>query len=81
MDATTNVAHGGPYDRGRADAHLNRKPDPHKYPLGTYNGERVVLTCPKEIAAYFAGYLDHTTIDSSSSKDSNSLDSNDHKTK
>ena len=51
--------HGGPYDRGRADAYYGRKPDPHKYPLGTYNGERVVLSCPREIAEYFAGYLDH----------------------
>ena len=52
-------SHGGPYDRGRADAYHFRKPDPHKYPLGTYNGERVVLSCPSEIAQYFAGYLDH----------------------
>lgn len=48
--------HGGPYDRGSADAYYGRVKDPHKYPNGTYNGDRIKLTDPKEIEAYNAGY-------------------------
>ena len=48
--------HGSPYDRGSADAWYARERDPHKYPQGTYNGERVALTDPAEIEAYNAGY-------------------------
>lgn len=51
-----NTIHGGPWDRGNADAYYGRKRDPHKYPLGTYNGDRITLTDPDEIEAYNAGY-------------------------
>lgn len=44
--------HGGPADRGSADAYYSRSRRPHKYPLGTYHGARVELTDPEEIAAY-----------------------------
>ena len=57
---TYDRSHGSPYDRGSADAYYWRKADPHKYPNGTYNGERVVLTDPAEIAAYMAGYNNET---------------------
>jgi hypothetical protein len=47
---------GSPYDRGGADAWYGRPRDPHKYPSGTYKGERVALTDPQEIEAYNTGY-------------------------
>jgi hypothetical protein len=49
-------AHGSPYDRGHSDAYYGRERDPHKYPEGTYNGERVTDLTPEEIKAYNAGY-------------------------
>lgn len=48
--------HGSPYDRGSADKYYGRRVDPHKYPEGTYHGEKVTLTDPKEIEAYMAGF-------------------------
>lgn len=48
--------HGCPADRGSADAYYGRAPSPHKYPNGTYNGERVLLTDPDEIKAYYKAY-------------------------
>ena len=48
--------HGGPADRGSADAYYGRAVEPHKYPNGTYHGERVVLADPKEIAEYLEAY-------------------------
>jgi len=44
--------HGGPRDRGSADAYYGRRKDPHKYAGITGRGERVALTNPAEIAAY-----------------------------
>jgi hypothetical protein len=55
----TSHKHGGPYDRGSADKWYERKPEPHKYPEGTYNGERVILTDPEEIDEYWEGYHSH----------------------
>ena len=49
-------AHGSPYDRGHSDAYYGRERDPHKYPEGTYNGERVTDLTPEEIKAYNDGY-------------------------
>ena len=48
--------HGGPWDRGSADAYYGRVADPHKYPAGSYKGARVALTDPDEVAAYENGY-------------------------
>lgn len=48
--------HGSAADRGSADAYYGRPPDPHKYPLGTYRGERVKLTDPVEIVEYMDAY-------------------------
>ena len=48
--------HGSPADRGSADAYYWRGSVPHKYPHGTYNGERVLLTDPAEIKAYKDAY-------------------------
>lgn len=55
-------SHGGPYDRGSADAYYGRPPRPHK--IVPYTGpdavqgqmQKVTLTDPEEIAAYNAGY-------------------------
>jgi len=48
--------HGGPFDRGGADYYYWRKPDPHKWPEGTGNGERVTDLTDEERRAYWAGY-------------------------
>lgn len=53
--------HGGPFDRGSADAYYGRPADPHKYPGPTGVGERIKLTDPEEIADYMLGY--ETTTD------------------
>jgi hypothetical protein len=50
--------HGGPYDRGSADAYYRRPRHPHKYPNGTYNGEEVTDLTDEELEAYNAGYDD-----------------------
>jgi len=49
---TNTKYHGCPSNRGTADAWYRRGRSPHKYPGGTYNGERVTLTDPEEIKAY-----------------------------
>ena len=50
----TEHVHGGPYDRGSADSYYGRGRDPHYYPLGTYNGDRVEAydMTAKQIAEY-----------------------------
>jgi len=55
-----NKRHGGPYDRGSADAYYGREYDPHYYVEDTYNSDRVELAdmTPAEITAYTAGYRD-----------------------
>lgn len=50
--------HGSPMDRGAADKYYGRPYNPHWYPDGTYNGERVELKdmTPDEIVSYTKGY-------------------------
>lgn len=50
--------HGGPYDRGSADAWYGRPFDPHYYTGATYATERVEAKdmTDAEVAAYKAGY-------------------------
>lgn len=50
--------HGGPYDRGSADAYYGRPRDPHWWPQGTYHGERVEARdmTQAELDAYELGY-------------------------
>jgi hypothetical protein len=45
-------------DRGAADRYYGRSYEPHWYPEGTYNGNRVELKdmTPNEIVAYTKGY-------------------------
>ena len=51
-------SHGSPFDRGSADSYYHRPEDPHYYPEGTYNGDRVESKdmSMAELRAYFAGY-------------------------
>jgi hypothetical protein len=48
--------HGGPYDRGSADAYYHRTPSPHYYVGATYSSEKVTDLTSEEVAAYMAGY-------------------------
>jgi hypothetical protein len=54
-----NRQHGGCYDRGSADSYYRRPPNPHKYPMGTYNGDPVTELTADEVAAYMKGYMDN----------------------
>jgi hypothetical protein len=49
-------SHGGPYDRGGADAWYARSRNPHKFPNGTYNGPEVTDLTEREIEEYNYGY-------------------------
>lgn len=50
--------HGGPYDRGTADAWYHRPPNPHYYRGGSRTSGRVEEAdmTAAEVAAYLAGY-------------------------
>lgn len=52
----TSERHGGPHDRGSADAYYERPSRPHKFEGATYRTERIVLTDPAEVAAYRKGF-------------------------
>ena len=60
QDVGYDQRHGGPYDRGAADAYYRRPYNPHFYPGDTYKGPRIPLEAmtDAEIAAYTAGYND-----------------------
>ena len=49
-------SHGSPFDRGSADSWYSRPFSPHKWPEGTYKGEKVTDLTPEEVEAYRAGY-------------------------
>jgi len=55
---TYDGRHGGPFDRGSADAYYGRQPDPHYYVQDTAMSDRVTETklTPEELEAYMAGY-------------------------
>jgi hypothetical protein len=50
--------HGGPYDRGAADAYYWRPFDPHYYVEDTYSSERIDLLVPEtaDYKAYKQGF-------------------------
>ena len=50
--------HGGPWDRGSADAYYSRPYSPHYFKGDTYNSEKVEAASmtKEEIAAYEDGY-------------------------
>lgn len=52
------VEHGEPFDRGSADSYYGRASDPHWYPEGSYNGDRVEKAdmSDVELQAYYDGY-------------------------
>jgi len=52
---TYNTRHGGPYDRGAADAYYGRRFNPHWYD-GTNRREINPKTEPYSYAAYYTGY-------------------------
>lgn len=55
-----NARHGGPYDRGSADAYYRRKYDPHYYTGATYSSTRVDGSnmTTEELMEYEAGWDD-----------------------
>ena len=48
--------HGGLWDRGRADSYYSRPQDPHWYPKGSYQGQKITRLNQYEIEEYQAGY-------------------------
>jgi hypothetical protein len=48
--------HGSLFDRGSADSYYHRDRNPHWFPGGTYNGERMSALSDEEVAEYNAGY-------------------------
>ena len=50
--------HGSLWDRGTADSWYSRPRDPHWFPEGSYQGQRIDQLNQYEIAEYLAGY-DH----------------------
>lgn len=63
VESLYDQRHGGPYDRGTADAYYGREYNPHYYVGNTYTSERVDLAnmTAEEITAYTAGF--NQTID------------------
>ena len=59
IEQVKNTEHGGPFDRGGADAWYSRPMIPHWYPNGTYTGKRVDSSemSKQEIAEYTYGYI------------------------
>jgi hypothetical protein len=51
-----NRCHGSLFDRGSADSYYGRPRDPHWYPEGSYNGDRVEATDELDIREYMEGY-------------------------
>lgn len=49
-------SHGSLWDRGSADSYYGRPRDPHYYPDGSYNGERVTDLTPEQVKEYLGGY-------------------------
>jgi len=48
--------HGGLFDRGSADSYYGRPRDPHWYPAGSYNGDKITELTEAELQEYHAGY-------------------------
>lgn len=54
--------HGGPFDRGSADAYYHRSYNPHYFKGATYSSEKVEMEdmTEAEITAYTVGYETET---------------------
>ena len=50
--------HGGPYDRGAADAYYRRPFKPHYFEGASYSTKRVEALIPEEREAYREGWAD-----------------------
>ena len=50
--------HGGPWDRGSADAYYGREYDPHYFVGDSYQSDKVAFSkmSAEELVAYTAGY-------------------------
>jgi hypothetical protein len=48
--------HGGLFDRGSADSYYSRPQDPHWWPDGTHQGQKITNLNAAEIEEYLAGY-------------------------
>ena len=50
--------HGSPYDRGSADSYYGRAAEPHYWPEGTYQGDRVEESAMStaQVDEYFIGF-------------------------
>ena len=48
--------HGSLYDRGSADSHYGRMPNPHYGGVGGDTGPRVEVSDESSVAEYLAGY-------------------------
>lgn len=59
-EADRRNRHGGPYDRGSADAYYRRPYDPHYYAGDTHSSQRIVDLTQEELLEYAAGYEDQT---------------------
>lgn len=61
--------HGGPYDRGGADAYYRRQYNPHYFTADTYNSKQIgeEQMTAEEIAEYAQGFKD--TVDAGDFKD------------
>ena len=57
-DIKKGAPHGGPFDRGSADAYYGRLYDPHIWPDGTNKGTRVEKEdmTPRDIELYNFGF-------------------------
>lgn len=57
-DVGFDQRHGGPYDRGSADAYYGRPFRPHYFVGATYSSEEIIITdeFSKEFEAYCAGF-------------------------
>jgi hypothetical protein len=53
-----DATHGSPFDRGSADSWYSRPQQPHWYPEGSYNGDRVEAKdmSLQQMREYFRGY-------------------------
>jgi len=60
QDVGYDQRHGGPYDRGSADAYYGREYEPHYFVGDTNQSRKVTLgeMTAHEIVAYTAGYRD-----------------------
>ena len=58
LDMTHDQRHGGPYDRGSADAYYRREFDPHYFEGDTGSSKRIpIKDGTPEYAAYREGYI------------------------